>query len=138
LQANTPASTITNQTAAIVDGYPRSKVDHSNARLYRYVETVSVDQSGPPFVVIHTRSKIFILPMNDSTTRFRIVGRISGMTTCQSFAVHPQLSSSAASSTSEGSECMAASSTTMLKPVHIHVVTKISDGSAIRGSPIHA
>ena len=59
------------------------------------------------------------------------------MTTNQSFFIQLQLSSSAASSTSEGSECMAASSTTMLKPVHIQVVTKISAGRAVVGEPSH-
>ena len=97
-----------------------------------------MDQSGPPWVVIQTRSKIFILPMNESTSRLSSVGLTSGMMMCQSFAPQPQLSSSAASITSEGSECSAASSTTMLKPAHIQVVTKMSEGSAIFGSPIQA
>jgi hypothetical protein len=48
------------------------------------------------------------------------------------------LSSSAASITSLGSECSAASSTTMLKPIHIQVVTTISDGSAVLGLPSQA
>src|SRR5688500_14080947 len=76
--------------------------------------------------------------MNESTSRLSSVGLTSGMMMCHSFSPQPQLSSSAASITSEGSECSAASSTTMLKPAHIQVVTKMSEGSAIRGSPIQA
>ncbi|MCY1549061.1 hypothetical protein D9M68_852110 [compost metagenome] len=50
----------------------------------------------------------------------------------------PQLSSSAASSTSEGSECSAARQTTMLKPAHFQAWVTISEPSANRGSPSQA
>src|SRR6186713_3393871 len=102
------------------------------------MDTVSVAQSGPPLVVIQTRSKIFILPTNESTSRLSTVARIIGTITNTSLLHQPQLSSSAASITSEGSECSAASSTTMLKPVHIQVVMTISAGSAVPGLPSQA
>jgi hypothetical protein len=43
------------------------------------VETVSVDQREPPAVMIQTRSKIIILPMNDRIRRLTIVPRSIGM-----------------------------------------------------------
>ena len=61
--------------------------------------------------------------------------RIIGIRMRASLFQKPQLSSSAASITSAGSECRAARQTTMWKPTHFQASTRITAQSAVFGLP---